>query len=297
VAVALVYEDDATGWRAMQAGDLPASGVSAATYGDSTHVGQFAVSAKGIVTSASNVAISAGAGTISDITSTGGTITVGSPTGPTTNVDLPASGVTATTYGDATHVGSFTVNAEGVLTAASAVAIAGGSANLTVLFDSTLGANAASIDTGANGIAQTAAHLLIVALLRTSEAVVISTGNWTFNGDTGTNYDRQTMRARGPTQTSGAAAGTANVSLNYPGASDTASHFGGSFMAIPCYRQTTAHKWLVEMGGWADTTTTNSEAHITIGNWRNTTAINQITVTAGSGNLLAGSRLTIYGSG
>src|SRR6185369_7246553 len=41
---------------------LAASGVSAATYGDSTHVAQIAVDAKGRVTSASNVAISGGGG-------------------------------------------------------------------------------------------------------------------------------------------------------------------------------------------------------------------------------------------
>jgi len=41
---------------------LAASGVSAATYGDSTHVAQIAVDAKGRVTSASSVAISGGSG-------------------------------------------------------------------------------------------------------------------------------------------------------------------------------------------------------------------------------------------
>lgn len=38
---------------------------------------------------------------------------------------LSASGVTATTYGDSTHVGQFTVDAKGRITAASAVAISG----------------------------------------------------------------------------------------------------------------------------------------------------------------------------
>jgi hypothetical protein len=42
------------------------------------------------------------------------------------STDLPASGVTAGTYGDATHVGAVTINAEGIVTAASNVAITGG---------------------------------------------------------------------------------------------------------------------------------------------------------------------------
>lgn len=105
--------------------DLPDSGVTAGTYGDSTHVAQVTVAASGVVTAASNVAVSGGSGTISDITSSGGTVTVTAPTGPTTNIDLPASGVTAASYGDATHVGTFTVNAEGIVTAASNVAITG----------------------------------------------------------------------------------------------------------------------------------------------------------------------------
>jgi hypothetical protein len=42
------------------------------------------------------------------------------------NADLPASGVSATTYGNATHVGQFTVNAQGIITSASSVAISPG---------------------------------------------------------------------------------------------------------------------------------------------------------------------------
>src|SRR5947209_13886410 len=42
------------------------------------------------------------------------------------NADLPTSGVTAGTYGDATHVGQVTVSAAGLITAASNVGISGG---------------------------------------------------------------------------------------------------------------------------------------------------------------------------
>ena len=49
------------------------------------------------------------------------------------NADLPASGVTAGTYGDATHVGRVTVNAAGLITAASSVGITGGGGGGTEL--------------------------------------------------------------------------------------------------------------------------------------------------------------------
>ncbi len=62
-------------------------------------------------------------GGVQAITSPGATISVSSPTGPTTSLDLPASGVTAATYGDGTHVAQIAVDAEGRVTSAADVAI------------------------------------------------------------------------------------------------------------------------------------------------------------------------------
>lgn len=66
------------------------------------------------------------AGTIQQLTSSGATITITNPTGPSTNIDLPTTGVSAGSYGDSGHVGTFTVDAEGRLSAASNVSITGG---------------------------------------------------------------------------------------------------------------------------------------------------------------------------
>lgn len=68
----------------------------------------------------------AASGTIEKITSTLGTISVASPTGPDTSIDLPLTGVIAGTYGDASDVAQVTVDGEGRLTSVATVAIAGG---------------------------------------------------------------------------------------------------------------------------------------------------------------------------
>ncbi len=148
----------APGFRVLVNADLPASGVTAATYGDSTHIPQVAVNAQGVITSASNIAVSAG--TVSSVglalpaefsvsgspvTSTG-TLTAtwinesantifagpasGGPAAPgfriMVNNDLPTSGATPGTFGDNSHVAQITVNDRGVITAVSAVGISGG---------------------------------------------------------------------------------------------------------------------------------------------------------------------------
>ena len=96
-----------------------------------------------------------GTGTISDITSSGGTITVGSPTGPTTNVDLPTTGVSPTTYGSASQVAQITVDAEGRITAASNVGIGGavGAGSNVQTFSAGHGTYSWTMPSGANVVA------------------------------------------------------------------------------------------------------------------------------------------------
>jgi hypothetical protein len=71
---------------------LATSGVSAATYGDSTHVAQIAVDAKGRITSASNVAVSGGGGS--------GALTLISTLTASSSASLAWTGLTITNLND-----------------------------------------------------------------------------------------------------------------------------------------------------------------------------------------------------
>lgn len=94
------------------------------TFGDSTTVSRVTVNAKGLVTAASNVGISfpvVPAGVTSVVAGTG--ITVDNTNSNAPVVNLGTASVTAGTYGSATQVGRFTVDAQGRLSAASVVGI------------------------------------------------------------------------------------------------------------------------------------------------------------------------------
>lgn len=118
---------------------LDNTAVAPGSYGSSTQVGTFTVDAKGRLTAASNVSVSF-AGYVPDTRTltagaglTGGgdlsanrTFDVGAGTGIAVNandVAIANTAVTPASYGDNSHVGAFTVDQQGRLTAASSVAI------------------------------------------------------------------------------------------------------------------------------------------------------------------------------
>lgn len=94
--------------------------VSPATYGGGSNAAQFTVDQQGRITSAANVAMAQG--TVTNVAT--GTGLTGGPITSTGTIELANTAVTAGTYGNATVVSTFTVNAQGQLTAASNTSIA-----------------------------------------------------------------------------------------------------------------------------------------------------------------------------
>jgi hypothetical protein len=172
-----------------------------------------------------------------------------------------------------------------------------GSSSAAVLFDSSLGANAPSIDTGAGGIAGGFNILEVLILTRTDDAAAESQALITLNNDTGANYDNQVLSGNNVTASANVGNATANWSFQVHGAGGSAGYPGLIWLVFPAYAQTTFNKVAVSMGGQPDATAGNQRVKPAIVGWRNTAAISRLKVAAGGGaaNLLAGSRLTILG--
>jgi hypothetical protein len=173
----------------------------------------------------------------------------------------------------------------------------GGSGIGALLFDSTLGAPAASIDTGANGIAQTQNVLEVFILTRTDDAAAESQVLITVNNDTGANYDNQVLSGNNVTASANIGVAQANWSFQVHGAGGSAGYPGVVALVIPGYAQTTFNKVGSAIGGQPDAAAANMRVKPAIIGWRNTAAISRLKIAAGGGaaNLIAGSRLMIVG--
>lgn len=230
-----------------------------------------------------------GGGGITQLT---GDVTAGPGSGSQA-ATLAASGVTAATYGDATHVPQIAVDAKGRITSASNVVISGGGIG-AVLFDSTLGADNATIDTGAGGIAGGFHTIVAYALFRGDNATAGSLPNFIVNNDTGGNYDRQVIRGNSAAAT--AAVANADTALTFSGHGNggTANYATAVVLTFPNYAGTTFFKSGTLDAATPDGTAGNNFIEGWSVGWRNTGAITRLALNAGgTAKLKAGSRLTI----
>lgn len=217
------------------------------------------------------------------------------------NPTLGTSGVTAATYGDATHVAQVTFDAKGRATGAANVAIDLIGAGSLIYRYTVAGVDKASIDTGvdtpdAGSNDWTNGDILeIWVFARTDEAVAFSNCAFTFNNDGGANYDREAQSA---TNASVAAAPTlAATALTRPvaGANCAAGVAGVLRLTIPNYAGTTFNKYGEMTGGVVDTTAANTQAVTMTVGYRSTTAITRLAIAAPSTKKFkVGTQLVIY---
>lgn len=163
------------------------------------------------------------------------------------------------------------------------------------LFDTTLGADASTIDTGAGGIPAGYAVIEIWILIRGTQAADFATMGLTFNADTGNNYEQQILRGSNVTASASITTAQANIAVGIPGANAEAGAAAAIDIFIPAYDQTTFHKAGVLIAAIPDDTAANWRVDNRGFRWKSTAAITRITLTASVNNFLAGSRMIIFG--
>jgi len=175
-------------------------------------------------------------------------------------------------------------------------AAAGGSGGMTKLFDSTLGSDAASIDTGAAGIAGGYAAIQVQMVLRTASAGANEVAWVRVNNDSGNNYDWAYVRVNGTTVGGGSTSAGAQWEAVAGGSGGTANTFSVVAMTIPNYANTAICKSAVWQDGYTDGPAGWHLVYNRSGTWRSTAAISRLAVVSSTAvNLKAGSRLTIFG--
>lgn len=164
-----------------------------------------------------------------------------------------------------------------------------------LLASSTLSGSQASIDM--TSVPADWGHLLLVAYLRGDTATGTIAVNLRLNGDSGSNYDYQSLAGSGATASAAEAFGQAQARVgSCPAASATASVFGALVIDIPFYSQADNNKAFTSQScNKSGTSTGNLGIEAYGGAWRSSALVSQVTILPGSGNFVSGSRVSLYG--
>lgn len=171
----------------------------------------------------------------------------------------------------------------------------GGISGLGVLaFDSTLGADAAIIDTGAT-LPGTGTLLVARWLARTDEAVTGSTVLVRVNALATAIYDRQSLAGANVTASASTSLAGTSWTATAPGNTAAAGVFGGGRLDCHGYAGSQNPKMLELVNRDADQVAAQMIVSVQALGVRTAAAINQVSIAPGGGTVLrAGSRLTVY---
>ena len=110
-----------------------------------------------------------------------------------------------------------------------------------------------------------------------------------FNSDTGANYSDTIVSGNGTTATSERHSGATSISGSSTGVTNILLQ-NVSTLSVMDYSNTTTYKTLTGRNS-----APGNEASAFVGLWRNTSAINSITILVGAGDLMSGSTFKLYG--
>lgn len=161
-----------------------------------------------------------------------------------------------------------------------------------LLYDSTLGADAATFDTGAILAGYT--HLEVVCMLRVTDGA--NTVTLRFNNDSGANYAYQLSYAAG-TQTLSSVSGQTSIAAFLCAASTSpADLFTAGKIEIPFYGSGKLKTCMTRMPSVVPGFGSNNQYQVGAhGIWNSTAAITRLALIA-SANFVAGSRVQVYGT-
>ena len=161
----------------------------------------------------------------------------------------------------------------------------------TPIATSTLGSAQASIDF--SSIPSTYTDLVLV--IRYAGSANDQNSKLQFNGDTASNYSRTALLGNGSSASSVRSSSATFIQMvtNY-GAGTSLASGNYQIVQIQNYSNTSTYKTAL-VRTYAQNDSGAGEVGTTVGLWRSTSAINQVTYSQGSGNIIAGSTATLYG--
>lgn len=170
----------------------------------------------------------------------------------------------------------------------------GGASVVTLAYQNTLSAPAASLDSGVI-IPATGQVLEVFAMMQSTNVAAVVSLNMTFNNDsTAGHYDNQKLIGSSAAVSASVDLAAAALDVTIHGNSGTTTYPSTLRVVVPAYAATTF--WKTAEWSWAipDGTAGNNNISVYSGGWHSTAAISRVTLTPASGNLAAGSMMAVY---